>query len=425
MKGLVLFLLTTIIFTGSVAAIEKPRPKITGAFWQLHAGFFGRGEAYFEEQVDLMYKAGIKTIVIQDTAGDNLATYARSNQAKIKIEGPFGPGTHTLLIKKLPVTVSEIVTDGFFAYEIISPEPSPFLGDYGYKLIDGDTSIYGSVGWIDDGISKEVKININLEDEVEYIEVYFMTTNADIERDDVVLDGKCGEIFLVNDDLTQILDAAKKRGMDVWLGTKFSDTWWGDLFEGQKEIQDNIRTVEDLERFYGHYENLTGYYIPHEFRPDWRPKQNTEFFKELVNSLKVYNRPLAIAPFFRIEMAVKDHQDFWETFLREVDIDVLMLQDGIGSDASRMEKILPHYKMVQEIAHQKGIPFWSDVEVFHVEVPDRPAVSADMSKVKKQLETQAPYVDRIVIFDWLHYMSPLTNEKAKMLYEDYLDYINE
>jgi hypothetical protein len=221
------------------------------------------------------------------------------------------------------------------------------------------------------------------------------------------------------------LDAANKRGIDVWLGTKFSSTWWGDSFDSKKEIQDNIKTVEHLERYYGHYENLTGYYLPHEFRPDWRPKQNTEFFRDLVNSLKPYNRSLAIAPFFRVEMPLKAHEAFWENFLGEVDIDVLMLQDGIGSDSLRMEKILPHYEMVQKIAHQKGIPFWSDVEVFHVEVPNGPGMPAEINKVKTQLETQAPYVDRIVIFDWLHYMSPLANEKAKTLYEGYLEYIKE
>lgn len=43
-----------------------------------------------------MHKAGIDTIIIQDTAGDNSTTYARSNQVKIKVDGPFAPGTYEL-----------------------------------------------------------------------------------------------------------------------------------------------------------------------------------------------------------------------------------------------------------------------------------------------------------------------------------------
>ena len=71
MKGLIVLLLIALMCGGTAVAKDKAKPKITGAFWQLHSGFFGRGEAYFEEQVELLHKAGIDTIFIQDTAGDN------------------------------------------------------------------------------------------------------------------------------------------------------------------------------------------------------------------------------------------------------------------------------------------------------------------------------------------------------------------
>lgn len=423
MKGLIVLLLIALMCGGTAVAKDKAKPKITGAFWQLHSGFFGRGEAYFEEQVELMHKAGIDTIIIQDTAGDNSATYARSDQVKIKVDGPFAPGTYELLVRKLPVTISEIKSDAQLSYEIVSPEPSPFLGDFGYKLLDGDYSIYGSVGWLEDGESTEVRINIELKDTANYLDIHFLTLNGNIEREEVLFAGKTGMLTLVNDELTQILEAAEKRGMSVWLGTKFSGTWWGDDFDGGKEIEDNIKTAEALERYYGHYKCFVGYYIPHEFRPDWRPQYNIQFYKELAERLKAYNKPIAIAPFFRVEMPFAAHEKFWREFLQEVDIDVLMLQDGVGSDTKRIDKILPHYEMVQKVAKENGIEFWSDLEVFHVEVQDGPAQPADIKKVTRQLETQAPYVDRIVIFDWLHYMSPLAGDKAKALYEGYLEYL--
>ncbi|HOL14001.1 MAG TPA: DUF4434 domain-containing protein, partial [Bacillota bacterium] len=152
------------------------------------------------------------------------------------------------------------------------------MGDFGYKLLDGDYSIYGSVGWLEDGESTEVRINIELKDTANYLDIHFLTLNGNIEREEVLFAGKTGMLTLVNDELTQILEAAEKRGMSVWLGTKFSGTWWGDDFDGGKEIEDNIKTAEALERYYGHYKCFVGYYIPHEFRPDWRPQYNIQFY---------------------------------------------------------------------------------------------------------------------------------------------------
>ncbi len=420
MKRIAIIILIFLI--GLVGQALGTKPLITGAFWQIHAGFLDQDESFWEEQISLMEKAGIKTIIIQATAGDNSKLYASSNLIKVKFLGPFSRGSHELMITTLPVTITEITTTTPFTYQIISPEPAPLLTDDGTKLKDGEVdSIFSAVGWTKEARGP-IKIQIDLAAEADYIEVYFMVTANIPDLDTITLAQKTGQLFLVNDILTTVLASAKKHHFDVWLGLKFSDTWWGNDFEAEKEIADNLLTVKALEKYYGQFDNLTGYYLPHEFRPDWRERENTVFFKKLCEELRQFNRPLAIAPFFRVEMPLKKHQSFWEEFLSEVDFDILMLQDGIGSDYSRLEKILPHYQLVYFLCQEKGIDFWSDVEVFHTDTPNGPGYPAPFTKVKQQLETQAPYCDRLVIFDWLHYMSPRSSAKAKDLYDDYLAY---
>lgn len=61
------------------------------------------------------------------------------------------------------------------------------MGDFGYKLLDGDYSIYGSVGWLEDGESTEVRINIELKDTANYLDIHFLTLNGNIEREEVLL----------------------------------------------------------------------------------------------------------------------------------------------------------------------------------------------------------------------------------------------
>lgn len=416
-------LIILIFLTSLVSQALGTKPFITGAFWQLHAGFLDEEESFWEEQIEFMEKAGIKTIIIQSTADDTSKLYASSKLIKVRFPGPLKRGSHELMITTLPVTVTEIATLIPFTYQVISPEPAPLLTDDGTKLKDGDFgSIFSAVGWTKEA-KGPIKIQIDLATEADYIEVYFMVTGTIPELDTITLDQKIGQLFLVNDILTTLLTNAKKHQIDVWLGLKFSDTWWGNDFKAEKEIADNLLTVKALEKYYGQFDNLKGYYLPHEFRPDWRAKENTVFFKKLCEELRQFNRPLAIAPFFRVEMPLKKHQSFWEEFLSEVDFDILMLQDGIGSDYSRLEKILPHYQMVYSLCQKKGIDFWSDVEVFHTDSPNGVGYPASFTKVKQQLEKQAPFCDRLVIFDWLHYMSPLSNSKAKDLYGDYLTYL--
>lgn len=416
-------LIILIFLTSLVSQALGTKPFITGAFWQLHAGFLDEEESFWEEQIEFMEKAGIKTIIIQSTADDTSKLYASSKLIKVRFPGPLKRGSHELMITTLPVTVTEIATPIPFTYQVISPEPAPLLTDDSTKLKDGDFgSIFSAVGWTKEA-KGPIKIQIDLATEADYIEVYFMVTGTIPELDTITLDQKIGQLFLVNDILTTLLTNAKKHQIDVWLGLKFSDTWWGNDFKAEKEIADNLLTVKALEKYYGQFDNLKGYYLPHEFRPDWRAKENTVFFKKLCEELRQFNRPLAIAPFFRVEMPLKKHQSFWEEFLSEVDFDILMLQDGIGSDYSRLEKILPHYQMVYSLCQKKGIDFWSDVEVFHTDSPNGVGYPASFTKVKQQLEKQAPFCDRLVIFDWLHYMSPLSNSKAKDLYSDYLTYL--
>jgi hypothetical protein len=61
------------------------------------------------------------------------------------------------------------------------------------------------------------------------------------------------------------------------------------------------------------------------------------------------------------------------------------------------------------------VKFWSDLEVFDI----RDWSPAPAERIISQAKTVTPYVEKIVIWEFNHYMSPHRWEKGEKLYEDY------
>ncbi|HNW35880.1 MAG TPA: DUF5109 domain-containing protein, partial [Candidatus Ozemobacteraceae bacterium] len=65
-------------------------------------------------------------------------------------------------------------------------------------------------------------------------------------------------------------------------------------------------------------------------------------------------------------------------------------------------------------------------EVFHRTSPlsqDFAAEATSMDILSRQIEGEAPYVDRLICFDFNHYFSPRLGDKAEQLYNEYRAWI--
>ena len=88
-----------------------------------------------------------------------------------------------------------------------------------------------------------------------------------------------------------------------------------------------------------------------------------------------------------------------------------MLQDGVGVDphtlTSENDEVSAYFKAAQDAAEAASKPLWGNVELF-TNLGDRAVpqlIPSGFDKVRLQLETVAPYIDKIVSFEF-HFMDP-------------------
>lgn len=236
------------------------------------------------------------------------------------------------------------------------------------------------------------------------------------------------------DPIEAALSEAQKRGMQVFMGLAFNDAWW------QKEGSDaqwlaaesaamNAVAAELYENYHARYPTtFSGWYINWEmdnvsgynFRaPD---RENIiQALAEVSGRLKTLDPtlPVAIAPFFNANIGASPRrwQYFWYEVLTQTQVDILMLQDGVGVGHATVEQIPEWFEAVCDAAHLAGKQCWSDLENFATTSgkDSGPFTPAPPERVAAQHRAAAPYVDRIITFSFLHYMSPVAGTDPQYL----------
>ena len=108
----------------------------------------------------------------------------------------------------------------------------------------------------------------------------------------------------------------------------------------------------------------------------------------------------------------------WEYVLKNSELDILILQDGVGVDPSTFEwkkrkdetleligKISEYFTAVKNAADAAGKPLWGNAELFtNKGTRNSPKLeSSTFDQIQLQLQTEAEYVEKFVCFDF-HYM---------------------
>jgi hypothetical protein len=118
--------------------------------------------------------------------------------------------------------------------------------------------------------------------------------------------------------------------------------------------------------------------------------------------------PSSIAPFFNTAggASAQAYGQFWFEVLSQTGVDILMLQDGIGVNHADLEQLPAWYQHVCSGVHAAGKLCWSDLENFATG-RDGSFLPPPPERVIQQHQIAAQYVDRIVTFSFLSYMSPV------------------
>ena len=235
------------------------------------------------------------------------------------------------------------------------------------------------------------------------------------------------------DPLEAVLAAADKYKVKFFVGAGFYGNW-----ESNKVITDpvaakkRLQSLGELVKLYGHHPSFYGWYWPDEaeINPHYTPE-----FLTYVNTLSHEARqlkrqaPIMIAP-YGTRIARPD--DEYVRQLDAMDVDIVAYQDEVGVRKSKVTETAAFYEGLRK-AHDrsKKAKIWADVEIFEFEgeVYNSALMPASFERVLRQLEAVSPWVDEILVYQYLGMMNkPASSAFAgspgsARLYSDYLDWL--
>ncbi len=231
------------------------------------------------------------------------------------------------------------------------------------------------------------------------------------------------------DPLEAVLTAADRHNLKFFIGAGFYGAW-----ESSKVIIDpvaakkRLQSLGELAARYGHHPSFYGWYWPDE--AEINPYYSPDFI-HYVNALSHEARqlkpsaPIMIAP-YGTRLARPD-----STYVRQLDamdLDIVAYQDEVGVQKSKVTETPALYEGLRRAHDQsRKARMWADVEIFKFEgtVYNSALLPAPFSRVSQQLAAVSPFVDEILVYQYLGLMNKpgsaafAGSSRSTALYEDY------
>lgn len=258
---------------------------------------------------------------------------------------------------------------------------------------------------------------------VGYGDQYFYPTNVE------------GAVPTEIDSLEHILSAADETQIQVFVGLQLNNEFWGGKFDGDVNLTRNSATLNELYSRYGSHLSLAGWYIPEEISDHTQRKP--EFTEALLEYMGQISRlahettklPVMISPYFGQQPDAQAYAKWWdETALPRIDIDILAMQNGVGTHRTTIAEARPVYEALKPVLQRHGVAFWANNESFDqthgwpVDEDGWAAQPVDFDTFMEQVNSTAPFVKKIVTFEFTNYMNPETPGRSQALYEAYRTY---
>uniref|UniRef100_UPI003216E8B3 DUF4434 domain-containing protein n=1 Tax=uncultured Draconibacterium sp. TaxID=1573823 RepID=UPI003216E8B3 len=227
------------------------------------------------------------------------------------------------------------------------------------------------------------------------------------------------------------LSLADKYDMNYYFGMYDSGKYW---IEGsfQKEIDLNLRLIDETWAKYGHHKSFKGWYLSQEISR--RTKNMSKIFAEVGKHAKAVSGNLTtmISPYIHgvktdqvmsgdKALSVKEHEEEWNEILGNIQgaVDIMAFQDG---QVDYHE--LPEYLAInKKLADKYNMRCWTNIESFDRDMPIR-FLPIKWEKLLLKLEAaRNAGMEDAITFEFSHFMSPNScYPQAGYLYKRYCEH---
>lgn len=201
---------------------------------------------------------------------------------------------------------------------------------------------------------------------------------------------------------------ADEYNLNVYFGTYDSGFhWWRRSWWKEVEINKPF-LVEAVER-YGHHKSFKGWYLSHE------TGRNDVHIIELFNHIgrfckELKDVPVLISPYPQgakqlgeNALTLDESFDHWERIYEATQgaFDICAFQDG----QVHYQELPRFIQGIGELGKKYGVEIWSNLESFDRDMPIK-FPPADWRYLRFKLETAAQVAEKIITFEFPHFMSP-------------------
>jgi hypothetical protein len=233
--------------------------------------------------------------------------------------------------------------------------------------------------------------------------------------------------------LEVVLSAADKYKIKFFIGGGFYGDWTSEkVILDPVAAKQRLQSLEELANLYGHHPSFYGWYWPDEacINPYYTPE-----FITYVNALSHLARQLKpqaqimIAPY---GTRIVTPDDKYVRQLDAMDVDIVAYQDEVGVRKSKTTETSAFYRGLRK-AHDRSqkAKLWADVELFEFEgeTYNSALMPASFDRVLRQLEAVSPWVDKILVYQYLGMMNKPSSAAfagcpaSAKLYSDYQNWL--
>ncbi|MFZ2957305.1 MAG: DUF4434 domain-containing protein [Candidatus Ozemobacteraceae bacterium] len=236
-----------------------------------------------------------------------------------------------------------------------------------------------------------------------------------------------------------LLTAADSLGMHIFIGTALNEKGWytnklAPWFLAKESVIVADYTTILVNQFKDH-PSFVGVYIPYEDNTLSVPGAMGDFYGRIADAVRAAKPELKVMispyttprPGVALSLPKFALQAYFTTMLKHAKVDICAWQDGVGGTRSQIDRVAHDLGAISKACKLLKISLWANLEVFRRTTPlseDFSAEATDISTLLRQISVEAPYAEKLICFDFNHYLSPdAADPTAGKLYQDYAEYL--
>lgn len=222
-----------------------------------------------------------------------------------------------------------------------------------------------------------------------------------------------------------ILKEAKKHNMKVYLGTVGPNTGYPcyDVLaqKNQKDLLDySIKAYEEVRTYLGESDwnssLIEGFYISYEVDLSNASAYGLPNIKYISEGLKSRypEKKLLLSPYLYEKSTESQSYEFFKTYYTQTKLDIIALQDSMGTGkTTSYARNTEHFRALQKAANETGKVAWANVETFEMDKTPGGYHAGDFTKIKQQIESSRPYVNKQITWIYPHTLSAISELKTQ------------